>query len=165
MARLRVRVAVEAVAALTPKQLAGRYANPTEELKHAVPPLVGNNLYLFPDRTYIYCEWANIMPNTIFDKGTWTFATGIIELKSDRDVTWNPDLERRFLAVRRPSHAEFLLIGADRAVRRIDNAADPNAMLLIVAKQRERTITRSEAAGIKGSLMRGAWRPKSFGPR
>jgi hypothetical protein len=118
MARLRVIVAVEAVAALTPEQFAGRYANPPEELNRTQEPLVGNNLYLFPDRTYIYCEWANIMPKTIFDKGTWTFATGMIELKSDPDVTWNPDLEREFLGVRRPSHTEILLVGADRGVRR-----------------------------------------------
>ena len=152
LVRLRAKTAVDPVANLLPEQIAGQYANPSGELvKRFGPAEVGNNLYIFPDRTYVYCEWAVVMPNTVFDKGTWSFTGGVLELRSDREVTWNPDLERRFLAVRRASHAkEILLIGAEKALRRFEKQAggDPESMLLIIAKQRLKTISRAEAAGI-----------------
>jgi hypothetical protein len=165
--RLQAKTAVDPVANLLPEQIAGQYANPSKELvKHVGPPLVGNNLYLFPDKTYVYCEWAVVMPTTVFDKGTWSFAGGLLELTSDQIVTWNPDLERRFLVVRRTSHAEeILLVGAEQALRRFERQAegDPELMLLTIARQRIKTISRAEAAALKTTLLRRGWRPDSFG--
>ena len=167
LVRLRAKTAVDPVANLLPEQIAGQYANPSGELvKRFGPVVVGNNLYIFPDRTYVYCEWAVVMPNTVFDKGTWSFTGGVLELRSDREVTWNPDLERRFLAVRRAFHAkEILLIGAEKALRRFEKQAggDPESMLLMIAKQRVKTISRAEAAEQKTTLMREGWRPDSLG--
>lgn len=34
--------------------------------------LSGSELYLFDDDTYIYTEWADVEPETIYDKGRWT---------------------------------------------------------------------------------------------
>jgi hypothetical protein len=165
--RLRAKTSVEPIANLTRRQIAGRYTNPSQELiKSSSPPVVGNNLYIFPDGTYVYCQWAAVMPVTVFDKGSWSFAAGVLELKSDRIVIWNPDLERRFVVARRTSRVEeILLIGAEKALRRFEEQAggDPETMLLTVAKQRVRTISPSEVVGIKAALMREGWRPQSLG--
>jgi hypothetical protein len=165
--RLQAKTAVEPIANLTRRQIAGRYTNPSQELiQSSGPPLVGNNLYIFPDGTYVYCQWAAVMPITVFDKGSWSFAAGVLELKSDRIVIWNPDLERRFVVARRTSRVEeILLIGAEKALGRFEEQAggDPETMLLRVAKQRVRTISPSEVVETKAALMREGWRPQSLG--
>ena len=125
--RLRAKIAVEPVAELTSAQFAGQYANPSKEVmkRWGGGTLSEDNLYVFPDKTYIYCEWLDIMPTTVYDKGTWSFTDGILELKSDPQVTWDPELERKFLAVHRPSHKnEILLVGMERAIKNFDENTD-----------------------------------------
>lgn len=166
LVRLRAKTAVDPVTNLLPEQIAGQYANPSKEFVKRVGPSLLNNLYIFPDKTYLYCEWAVFMPTTVFDKGTWSFAGGVLELSSDWKVTWNPDLERRFLAVRRPSRSEeILLVGVENALRRFEKqgVGDPELMLLTIAKQRVKKISRAETTGLKATLMREGWRPDSFG--
>jgi len=164
--RMRAKTALDPVTSLTAVQIAGQYASPPKELiKRVGPPLAGNNLYIFPDKTYVYCEWADVMENTVFDKGTWSFAEGVLELKSDPEIRWNPRLERRFLAVRRPSHSdEILLIGIEGELPYFEKKAgdDPELMLLIVAKQREKPLSQAESAKLKTNLMREGWRPDFF---
>jgi hypothetical protein len=165
--RLWAKTAVEPIANLKRQQIAGRYINPPQELiESSGPPAAGNSLYIFPDGTYVYCQWAAIMPITVFDKGRWSFAAGVVELRSDRIVIWNPDLERRFVVARRTSRVEeILLIGAEKALRRFEEQAggDPETMLLRVAKQRVRAINPSEVVGMKAALLREGWRPQSLG--
>src|SRR5439155_210966 len=85
------------------------------KLKNTLRHLRGEELYLFPDGTYIYCEWADIEPLTLRDKGAWKLADGLVVLTSDRDVTWDPDTEPKYVAVRRRSHYhEILLVGIGR---------------------------------------------------
>src|SRR5438132_5944701 len=92
--------------------LAGKDSNPPKEFHGG---LSGDDLYLFPDGTYIYCEWADIEPLTMRDKGAWKLADGLVVLTSDRDVTWDPDTEPKYVAVRRRSHYhEILLVGIGR---------------------------------------------------
>ncbi len=134
--RLRAKVAVESLGVADTPRLAGHYTNPPKDLLRRIGGVLsGDDLYLFPDGTYIYCEWADIQPLTIYDKGRWIFANGAVELKSDPDVTWDP--------------------GADRT----DN---PELTLLYVAKGRDSTITRSKTAGVKARLLRESWRPEYF---
>jgi hypothetical protein len=45
--------------------------------------LSGDDLYLFPDKTYIYMEWADILPRTIRDQGAWEYQDSFITLYSD----------------------------------------------------------------------------------
>jgi hypothetical protein len=121
--------------------------------------------FIFPDKTFVYCEWADVMSNTVFDKGTWSLSGDILELKSVSEVTWEPHLERRFLAVRRHSQSrEILLVGIDRELQYFEEKAgdDPELMLLIVGRQRDRTINQAETPKIKAKLMREGWRPEFF---
>jgi hypothetical protein len=45
--------------------------------------VAGSNYYLFSDGTYLYTTWADIMPETIYERGTWTVNGGCIHLTTD----------------------------------------------------------------------------------
>jgi hypothetical protein len=164
--RLRAKTAIDSVTNLAPATLAGQYKNPSKELISRVgPPLSGNSLYIFPDESFVYCEWADVMLPTVFDKGTWSFVGDTLELKSASDVTWDPRLERRFLVVRRSARAEeILLVGKERGLAYFEKESgdDPELMLLIVGRQRDKVISRTETAKLKAKLMREGWKPGSF---
>jgi hypothetical protein len=162
LARLRAKIAVEPVAQTASVQLAGQYTSTPKELG---PQLSGEYLYLFPDQTYIYCEWADIQPLTIYDKGTWGYGKGFLELKSGPEITWNPELERKYLLVRRASRSkEVLLVGTERDLPYFEHNAgdDAELMLLIVSMMRTKQIRQKESAWLKRKLMRDAWRPQLF---
>ena len=162
--RLRAKTRVDAVTEIAPAHLAGKYTSTSKELQERVGPFLGgNDLYLFPDGTYIYCEWADIEPVTVYDKGTWVFTDGQVELTSDPQVTWKPRAERKYVAVHRPSRAEeVLLVGTGRDLDYFEKHAgkDPEFMLLVSAKKREETFSQQEAEKLKVTLMKDAWRPK-----
>jgi hypothetical protein len=166
LGRLRAKVPVEAVASVPPAQFAGRYTTTSEELGKLTGPFMGGeDLYLFPDGSYIYCEWSDNAPLTIYDKGTWKLGRGLVELKSDPKVTWNPEIERQYMAVRRKSsNKEILLVGTKEDLRRFEkNAGDnPGFMLLVIARKRESLFTSESAASVKARLLREAWRPAFF---
>jgi hypothetical protein len=164
--RLRSRVAVEAVVG-SPTELAGVYVNPPKELRGAVDRIgLTTALYLFPDETYIYVQRGSLIPLTIFDKGSWAIVSESLQLKSAGDVRWNPDLERRFLLVRRSSHPEeVLLVGAQMAVNRFEKLAsnDSDTALLAISKQRRGPITNEHATSLKNYLIKTGWHPERFG--
>ena len=118
--RLQAVVRVEPVSRLTQAKLAGKYSSPTKEF---LPGLSGDDLDLFPDGTYIYDEWADIQPLTIYDKGQWKVDDGIIVLSSDKEISWNPGEEHRYIAVTRRGHLnEILLVGTGTALSRFEEA-------------------------------------------
>ena len=163
--RIRAKTPVDSVPHLE-ERIAGHYVNPSKELiKQTGPALAGENLYIFPDNSYVYCEWTDVMLNTVFDKGTWTLAGGILVLRSDPEITWNPELERRFLAVRRVAHGdEVLLVGIEKSLPYFEKEAgsDPELMLEIVGLQREGSLSQAASMELKAKLMREAWRPEFF---
>ena len=164
--RLQAKTSVESLASVDVSRITGHYANPPRELVTQLGGVLnGNELYLFPDGTYIYSEWADIQPLTIYDKGRWTFANGAVELKSDPEVTWNPEADRTYVAVRhRSKKKEVLLVGvhSDLARFEAENQNNPELTLLYLAKKQDRTITRSKTAAVKARLLRESWRPEYF---
>jgi hypothetical protein len=172
--RLQAKVSVESLDVADASRLAGHYSNPPKELVRLIGGVLGgNDLYLFPDGTYIYCEWADIQPLTIYDKGKWRFTNGVVELKSDPDVTWDPEADRTYVAVRRRSKTkEILLVGVHSDLPRLETETknDQQTTLLYAVKKRDGTITRSKTAKVKARLLRECWRPglfqhKANGPR
>ena len=164
--RLRAKTPLDAVAAKAPAQLAGQYTSASEELRKRVGPfLSGRDLYLFPDGTYIYCEWADIEPITVNDKGTWALVADRVVLTSDRDISWKPHIDREYVAVRRPFQCdEVLLVGTDYELSYFEKEAerDPVLMLLIVGKKRVKPLNQVESSKLRQRLMQSAWRPKYF---
>ena len=161
--RLQARVRVEPVSPFTLANLAGKYSSPTKGFS---PGLSGDNLYLFPDDTYIYDEWADIQPLTIYDKGQWKVDDGIIVLSSDKEISWDPGEEHRYIAFSRLNHpGEILLIGIGTALDRFEEDRDiePETAVMIFAKDRRSAIGRSNsAARIKRNLIRTEWNPAYF---
>jgi hypothetical protein len=161
--RLMAKVAVESLGTVDKSRLAGHYTNPPKDLVRRIGGVLsGDDLYLFPDGTFIYCEWADVQPLTIYDKGQWTFTNGAVELKSDPDVTWDPEADRTYIAVRRQSHKkEVLLIGLHSDLPHFEEQAadDPESMLLIVAKGRRTGLTRAQSTRVKARLLKESWHP------
>jgi len=160
--RLHAKIPVDSIQNLTTATLAGKYSDPAKEFQ---PALSGNDLYLFADGTYIYDEWADIEPLVIRDKGTWSVADGLVVLKSDPEVTWDADAERKYTAVHRQSRSdEILLIGTGRALSNFEEESkdQPETELMVVCKERSRTISRKHTSTIKEKLMRESWRPEYF---
>jgi hypothetical protein len=160
--RLQAKVRVDSVQNLTTAHLAGKYSDPAKEFQ---PGLSGNDLYLFADGTYIYDEWADIEPLVIRDKGTWSVAEGLVVLKSDSEVTWDPDAERKYIAVHRQSRPnEILLIGTGRALSNFEAESkdQPETELMVVCKERSRTIAPWHVSTLKEKLIRESWRPEYF---
>ncbi len=163
--RIHARIEVESVRT-TSTEIAGLYVNPPNELaEKSDSSVVRNNLYLFPDQTYVYVERSSLVPTTIFDKGRWEVASDLLHLKSDTEIKWNPDLERSFLMLQRASHSsEILLVGSGKAVDRFEARAvgNPETALLTVAKQRIKVISPEQTARVRGDLMKRAWHPDRF---
>jgi hypothetical protein len=164
--RLRTKLPVRSAAELPVEKIAGQYTSTSEELHRRVGGfLSGDDLYLFPDGTYIYSEWADIQCVTIYDKGTWAMTNGLVELKSGPEVTWIPKLERQFLLVRRKT--QLVLVGIHRDLDYFEENAgdDPETMLYIVGKVRDKKLDKSVSAETKATLIQEAWRPEYFSPQ
>jgi hypothetical protein len=162
LARLQAKVRVGSVQNFTAAYLAGNYSHPSKEFR---PGLSGNDLYLFADGTYIYGEWSDIEPLVIRDEGTWNVAEGSVVLKSDTEVTWDPDVERKYVAVRRQSRPnEILLIGTGRDISYFEeNSKDgPETELMVVCKERSKNIPHRRISALKEKLMHESWRPEYF---
>ena len=48
--------------------------------------LAGSEIYVFPDNTYVYVEWADILPLTILDQGTWNYRDGVLFMHTDGSI-------------------------------------------------------------------------------
>ena len=164
--RLRAKVPVGPVTNVVSEQLAGQYSSSSEELRKRVGSFLdGDDLYLFPNGTYIYCEWADIEPYTVRDKGTWVFADGILTLTSDSEITWDPETDRKYVVVYRMSHSkEIFLVGIERALPRFEEEAsnDPEFTLLLVGKARVKPLNQATANKLKAKLFRESWHPEYF---
>lgn len=162
--RLQAKVAVEAANA-RPSELAGRYSSTPQELRRLTVPFTGSDLYLFPDGTYIYTEWGCLEPQTIYDKGEWKLAEGLLILSSDPDVKWPTILERRSLIIRRARLPhEIIVVGLERRLRYFEKHAkkDPEFMLLLVGLVRDEVFSEESAAKTRAMLLEEAWRPEYF---
>ena len=128
------------------------------------PGLSGSELYFFHDHTYIYTEWADVEPETIYDKGRWTVAAGVLTLVPDRDVTWSPKNDRRFLTVRETGQAINLLFGLDRNLELFhllikEEPQYAQDYFRLSSRKRLRAWSQADAPSIKADLMRRCWKP------
>jgi hypothetical protein len=154
LARLQARVPVAPVEFSTVREWAGVYLTPGG--------LSGSELYLFPDGGYLYCEWADIEPRTVYDKGHWSVAGASIRLRSDQEITWDPQIDRDLVAVRRRQHPEeVLLVGTGRPLEFVETygARDTSGTLAVVALARRRQVKDADAAALWAALMKESWRP------
>jgi hypothetical protein len=164
--RLQAHLSVTPVNPINPAALAGHYTEQSSELKKRVGGfLSGEDLYLFPAGSYIYSELADIMPETIYDKGRWSVVNSVLQLSSDSDIHWDPNVDRTHVSIRRTGRPnEIMLVGLSRAISYFEENAgdDPEFMLLLVGMLRVRTFDAVSARATKARLLKGAWRPEFF---
>jgi hypothetical protein len=160
---LQAKIAVVSVGSLTPLQVAGQFNNPSEEQNKRTPPMGRDSLFLFPDKTYIYTFVTDLPPDTISDKGTWTLNGDIVDLRSDKDVTWRSKrAERQYVLVRRGGRdGEIFAVGTKRELKYFEEHAkdDPEYMSLLSSLKRERAIVETETVALRKKLMQEKWKP------
>jgi hypothetical protein len=166
--RLQAKIDVVSVQNLTPSQLAGQYTNPSEELSNRDPLIMGSStLFVFPDRTYIFTFiYADVPPETISDRGTWSLSGDTLELQSDKDVKWkSKEVERQHLVVRRRGHDdELFLVGIGWRLSHFEENAKNGSefQFLLDSLKREKSITAEETRPLRKRLMKEKWRPKFY---
>ena len=164
--RLQAKIDVVSVPNLSPSELAGQYTNASEELRKYGPPMGAENLFVFPDKTYIFTFVTDIPPDTISDKGTWSLAGDTVRLKSDKDITWKSKrVDRRHLVVRRRGHDdELFLVGMDWNLTQFERTAkgDPEFTFLLLSLKREKTIAAKDAEQLRKKLMKEKWDPAFY---
>jgi hypothetical protein len=161
MRRVNVAVPVEKVFA-DPKDVPGLWHSQYSGLS-------GRNLYLFSDGTYIYTEWADVLPETIYDRGRWRFHDALLRFVGDQKVTWATSsdrlwlIDRRLLSMRPElQHDKWFLLG-------LDDTMDVVASEYITADRLESwSFTRAqrwkvgEEGRVQARLLKEAWRPGAF---
>ena len=87
----------------------------------------------------------------------------IVQLKSDKDVTWKSNrAERRYILVRRRGHdKELFAMGAERELTIFEENSrdDSEFMFLLCSLKREKAITEAETAALHKKLMQQKWKP------
>ena len=129
--------------------------------------LEGKELYLFPDRSYVYTQWADIMPETLMDKGQWTLEGGGLVFTPDPDVTWPQRSDRRFVAVRAKDESRDLLFGLERSfdlLQKILGGQEVHAAstISIMALKRQGDIDASTGPAFKARLLKRARNAKAY---
>jgi len=162
--RINAKTPVQGLYRLDVAQLAGVYSWPGPSfVARKGPGLGGKGLFLFPDNTYLYLVATDVGPVQIVDKGTWNYSRGVVGLVSSPEVKWDPEIERKFITIRRPAMQwEVLLLGADHALSQLEkeSAADPETRLLGLVHERFKAIGPSEATELKATLLKNYWFPK-----
>jgi len=118
----------------------GHYRSPY----HDPMPLAGDELYLFPDNTYVYLHWADVMPIEICDRGTWEYRDGFVVLKTDETVKhYLRLLDHIYLPVTVPT------------AQRVKNAGEKNGKSSERSSARAQNTTKSVAETIEDFLLLG----------
>jgi hypothetical protein len=61
--------------------------------------LAGVELYLFSDLTYAYSRWADIFPETVVDRGSWSISCGLVCLSSDGSLAPKALIDKKYVAL------------------------------------------------------------------
>ncbi len=148
--------------------LPAHFSDRNSEVKRQVlPPSSGEDLYLFPDRSYLYLEWADIMPATICDKGTWSFKDGIVSLQSDNSIPQQRfPKDKRYLALYHivSEKRTLLLLGTDWHFSYFKQNATKNddLMLFLCTFIYLEDIKPVRAETLRKKIYAESWRPEFF---
>lgn len=128
--------------------------------------LSGSYLYLFPDATYIYTEWGDVMPETIYDKGGWQVSNGVLLMSPASEVTWEPFGNRQYLVLRQKEGApEPLLFGIHVSFHLFkemlkEQPAKAGTWLWLSSYRRTRGWAPREPERVRADLMKKGWKPE-----
>jgi hypothetical protein len=92
--------------AIEPTAFAGHYTSGSG--------LSGSELYLFPDGSYMYTEWADILPETLYDRGRWSLSEGILRLSSDATLSKTHLRDKSYVGMHYKGKAPLDPLGDDQ---------------------------------------------------
>lgn len=155
-------------------ELAGHYALPGDTF--SVGGLAGEDLYLFPDSTYIYVKWADIEPTTVHGKGGWIITNSVVSLQDDGSITssyYGASSTYLALAVTNiatnvfrnlhlPASSTILLDAGRPYSYLMERRANWGWLLFICGLERRDRILQKDAEVMRLDIMRRAWRPDYF---
>lgn len=127
------------------------------------PQLSGSDIYLFPDGSYMYVRYADLLPPTIHDKGRWGFAEGILTLESDASI---PESARthdvRYVAL--VHEDDLFMLGAEKEYSYFitNGLENPSLLLEIISHKRAAPLSIVDTDRLKRELMQQAWTPDFF---
>lgn len=143
---------------MTPRFIAGHFTHGGG--------LSGRELFLFSDSTYIYTEWADISPETVYDKGTWALTDGFVVLSSDKSLEKAPHLpfDHVYLPIRLKGRSGLFIMShrwdfsyfADHA------GNNPASMFEMVALHLTERMGPDGEQKAKARLLQRVWKPNSF---
>lgn len=130
--------------------------------------LGGHDLYLFPDHTYLYVKWADVLPETIADKGVWKYQHGFVDLLSDGSLAKLLPKDRQYVALRFKYGQQqvFALMGTSRAYSGFLDAYDADSnrevesLMYVFTIRKAKGITPEESVPLKAKLMNDFWHPE-----
>ncbi len=145
----------------TTEEVAGYYANPGPTMKGG---LSGSRLYLFPDSSYFFIEWADIMPGLITSRGIWDVVGDYVLLTDDGTVQGKgrrmDDFAYLPVTYKEKGTTVTGLLGFPESYEWLmDDDVFDSRRLLFRTMERSRDIPVAEAAELKAELMRKHWRP------
>ncbi len=127
----------------------------------------GSDLYLLAGGRYLYVEWADILPETIYDRGRWSITNGVVELASDHELK-NSDRPRnhRYVIFRLAVDGSptLRLIGTSWELPYFEqNGRDDSPfMLLINSMEQTERYSPDRSLAVYKRLMHDAWNPGFF---
>jgi hypothetical protein len=130
--------------------------------------LSGHELYLFPDRTYLFIDWGDLLPDTIVDKGDWEYHDGLVRLRSDRSLAKRRPRDKTFVLMRFQYEQKkmLLLMGTSWNYSYFldfhdeEQDPDPGFMMILCSVQKEKGISPEESAPLRAKLMEDCWHPE-----
>ena len=156
-----------------PDTLFGYYSS--KPFTRDMPGLSGEELYLFPDKTFYYLEWADVLPLTIYDMGIWDLKDGTLNLKSDSNITWkqiNHKVEqRKYLPMYfvKDDKKTLLLMGLEwdfpyfnEQVKEERDFIDYRWLLDINTLNKKQDLGLNNYKILKDKLFKECWRPDFF---
>jgi hypothetical protein len=163
----------------TVREFGGHYAKPGPSMCSITGGgLSGEDLYLLPDSTFIYVQWADIQPETVCGKGRWTITNSVVTLTDDCAITsayYGASSTYLALALTNTAYPRFLtnvpprrivLLGAGRGysflTEHTRHAGDWEMDLLISGLEWRSRILQKDVEVMRREIMRRSWRPDYF---
>lgn len=140
--------------------LPGRYSSESPSLAKRIGGgfLSGGSLYLLHDGRYVYTEWADVEPETIYQAGAWRFLDGLVVLLPAGEAA-GALTDRSFLpfCLQVDGKAELRLAGTPEALSKLVRApvSEGNLPLLLHSRAQLRFEQQSKVAPTYESVTAG----------
>lgn len=127
----------------------------------------GSLFYIFPDGSYIYTEWADIMSETIYEKGHWDITNSFIILTNDNSLPFVRTRSKYHLPFRL-KNGNIVIMGSNWEYEYFTKylsdgySLDPEYRLLVSTHEKSKDVRQEDTELMKEELMGRSWRPLFF---